>query len=168
MNAYLARLGPNAPIHTLKDIIEFNRQHSNEELKWFGQEELLKSEAKGPLTEKAYTQALAACRRLSRTEGIDRVMIEHRLDAVIAPTTAPAHLTDWLLGDHGLGDSTTPAAVAGYPSITVPAGFISGLPVGISFFGSAWSEPKLLQIAFGFEQTTKARRPPQFLDAIEG
>jgi len=168
MNAYLAKLGPNAAVRTLKDIIAFNQKHRNEELQWFGQEELLKSEAKGPLTEKAYVEALATCRRISRTEGIDRALVEHQLDALIAPTSTPAHVTDWLLGDHGLGDSTTPAAVAGYPSITVPAGFVYGLPVGISFFGMAWNEPTLLKIAFGFEQATKVRRPPQFLDTIQG
>jgi amidase len=168
MNAYLAGLGPDAPVRTLKDIIAFNEQHHDQELLWFGQEELLKSEAKGPLTEQAYLDARATCRRLAATEGIDAVMDKDRLDAIVAPTSTPAHLTDWLLGDHGLGDSTTPAAVAGYPSITVPAGQIFGLPVGISFFGRAWSEPKLLRVAFAFEQATHARKPPQFLPTLIG
>ncbi|MGO8926413.1 MAG: amidase [Limisphaerales bacterium] len=168
MNAYLAGLGPDAPVRTLKDIIAFNEQHRDQELLWFGQEELLKSEAKGPLTEQAYLDALATCRRLAATEGIDAVMDKDRLDGIVAPTSTPAHLTDWLNGDHGLGDSTTPAAVAGYPSITVPAGQIFGLPVGISFFGRAWSEPKLLRVAFAFEQVTQARKPPQFLPTLIG
>jgi amidase len=163
MDAYLRALGPQAPIRTLKDIIEFNERHTDQELQWFGQEELVKSQAKGPLTEKAYLDALATCRRLARAEGIDAAMDKDRLDAIVAPTSTPAHMTDWVTGDHGLGDSTTPAAVAGYPSITVPAGQVLGLPVGISFFGRAWSEPKLLRIAFAFEQATKARRPPHFL-----
>lgn len=168
MNAYLARLGPRAPVHTLQDIIEFNQRHPEQELHWFGQEELLKSQAMGPLTDQAYLDARAACLRITRTEGIDYLMMEHRLDALVAPTSAPAHVTDWVLGDHGLGDSTTPAAVAGYPSITVPTGLVHGLPVGISFFAEPWSEPKLLRIAFAFEQATKARRAPPFLETIVG
>jgi amidase len=167
MNAYLAKLGPNAPLRTLREIIRFNEQHRDQELRWFGQEELVKSEDKGPLTDKAYLEARATCRRLARVEGIDAVLSDYRLDAIVAPTSTPAHLTDWALGDHGLGDSTTPAAVAGYPSITVPAGLVYGLPVGISFFAEAWSEPKLLRIAFAFERATRARRPPRFLDSIE-
>ena len=167
LNAYLASLGQNAPVRSLQEVIAFNERFHEKELVWFGQEELINSQAKGPLTDKAYHDALATCRRMARAEGIDAVMDEHRLDALVAPTSGPAHVTDWLIGDHGLGDSTTPAAVAGYPSITVPAGFIAGLPVGISFFGRAWSEPKLLAIAYAFEQATMMRRSPAYISTVQ-
>ena len=134
---------------------------------WFGQEIMLKAEEKGPLSETGYRRALEACRRLSRDEGIDAVMTEHRLDALVAPTTGPAHVTDLVHGDRDTGGSTTPAAVAGYPSITVPAGFVSGLPVGLSFFGRAWSEARLLRLAFAFEQATRHRSQPTFRATAE-
>jgi amidase len=166
INAYLATLGPAAPVRTLKDLIVFNETHRDVELRWFGQEEFLRSEARGPLTDPAYLQALAVARRVARDEGIDGVMLKHNLDALIAPTTGPASLTDWVLGDYGSGGSTSPAAVAGYPSVTVPAGQILGLPFGLSFFGRAWTEARLLSLAFAFEQATHFRRPPKFLATI--
>ena len=166
LNAYLAGLGPRAPVRTLKEIIEFNERNKEKELLYFGQDTFIKAEAKGPLTEKAYNDALEKNQRLSRDEGIDAVMNEHRLDAFVAPTTGPAHKIDLLYGDRDTGGSSTPAAVAGYPSITVPAGHVFGLPVGVSFFGRAYSEPTLLKLAFAFEQATKVRQPPKFLPTV--
>ncbi len=130
---------------------------------FFGQETLIASEKKGPLTSPAYIKALTTCRTRSRAGGIDAVMTRLRLDAIVAPTGSPAWITDLLNGDHFLGASSTPAAVAGYPSITVPAGFTHGLPVGITFIGRAWSEARLIQYAYAYEQATHHRKPPQFL-----
>jgi amidase len=166
LNAYLARLGPSAPVKTLKDIIEFNDRNRQREMPYFGQDLFLKSEAKGALTEKEYLDAVAKNRHLARTEGIDAVMDKNKLDALVAPTGGPAWLTDLIAGDHFGGGSSNAAAVAGYPNVNVTAGNIFGLPVGISFFGRAWSEPTLIRIAYAFEQATKARQVPRFLPRI--
>lgn len=166
LNAYLAGLGPKSPVRTLKEIIEFNERHKEKELPYFGQETFLKAQEKGPLTETAYLEALEKCRRLSRDEGIDAVMNEHRLDAIIAPSGGPAAKTDLIHGNRGVGGSSSAAAMAGYPNITVPAGDVFGMPVGISFFGRAFSEPTLFKIAFAFEQATKARKAPRFLATV--
>ena len=166
MNAYLAKLGPNAPVHTLKDIIDFNERNRQKEMPYFGQDLFLKAEAKGPLTDKAYLDALEKNHQLARTEGIDATMDKYHLDAMVAPTGGPAWITDLLNGDHVAGGSSNAAAVAGYPNINVTAGFISGLPVGISFFGRAWSEPTLIRLAFAFEQATTARQSPRFLSTL--
>jgi len=165
LNAYLAQFS-GAPVRSLTEIIEFNERHRNEELFYFGQDILEQSEKKGPLTDKAYLDALAKNHRLARQEGIDAVMDKYKLDALVAPTAGPAWPIDLVDGDHDTGGSSTPAAVAGYPNINVPAGFVFGLPVGISFFGRAWSEPTLIKIAYAFEQTTQARKPPQFLRTV--
>jgi amidase len=167
LNDYLARLGPRAPVKSLKEIIAFNNENKKKELMFFGQEQMERAEALGPLTEKAYLDALEACRKFTRAEGIDAAMDKHMLDALVAPTMGPAGVTDPLFGDRFMGGSSTAAAVAGYPSVTVPAGFVFGMPVGLSFFGRAWSEPKLLALAYAFEQATKARKPPQFLPTVD-
>ena len=167
LNDYLARLGPGAPVKSLKDIIDFNDRNRQKEMPYFGQDLFLKSQAKGPLTEKEYVDALAKNHQLARTEGIDAVMDKNNLDALVAPTGGPAWITDLITGDHFGGGSSNAAAVAGYPNINVTAGNISGLPVGISFFGRAWSEPTLIKLAYGFEQATRARQAPRFLPRID-
>ncbi len=164
LNKYLASLGPSAPVKSLKDVIDFNEKNRDRELRYFGQDIMVKAQAKGPLTERKYRMALARNHRLTRTLGIDAVMNKHRLDAIIAPTGGPPWPTDLVNGDHYTGGYSSASAVAGYPHITVPAGYVFGLPVGISFFGRAWSEPKLITYAYAFEQATKARRVPKFLE----
>ena len=166
LNAYLATLGPDAPVKTLADLIAFNEAHRDRELPLFGQETFLKSQAKGPLTEQAYLDARASCLRIARRDGIDALMDKNNVDALVALTTGPATLTDPVNGGYSTGGSSSLAAVAGYPSVTVPAASVMGLPVGLSFFGRAWTEAKLLALAADFEAHTHARREPQFLATV--
>jgi amidase len=163
LNAYLARPGFNPPVKSLKEIIEFNESNREREMPYFGQDFFLKAEAKGPLDSKEYIEALEKNHQLARKDGIDATMEKHKLDALVGPTGGPAWLTDLVDGDHFGGGSSGAAAVAGYPNVTVPAGFVFGMPVGISFFGRAWSEPVLIRLAYAFEQATKVRKPPKFL-----
>ena len=165
LNEYLAGLGSAARVKSLSDLIAFNTREKDREMPYFGQEIFIMANKKGPLTDPAYKRALATCRTRARTLGIDAVLQKHRLDAIVAPTGSPAWPTDPINGDHFLGASSTPAAVAGYPSITVPAGQAFGLPVGISFIGGAWSEARLIALAYAYEQASKHRRPPAFSSA---
>ena len=165
LNKYLAWLGPASPVHTIGDVIAFNNAHADQELRYFGQETMAMAAKKGRLTDAKYLAELATNRRMSRGLGIDAVMTTHRLDALVAPTGGPAWLTDLVNGDGGTASAPGPStvtSVAGYPHITVPAGYVRGLPVGISFFGRAWSEPTLIKLAYAYEQATKRRRPPTF------
>jgi len=166
INKYLAGRGTGFPMRKLEDLIEFNSTNRDRELKWFGQETFEEAVKKGPLTSAAYLKARNHCRKLARVQGIDTLMHTHRLDALVSPTAQPAFVTDWLNGDHFGGSSTTLAAVAGCPHLTVPMGWIEGLPVGLSFYGGAWSEARLIGLGYAFEQVARARRPPGFLPTL--
>jgi amidase len=163
--AYLATLGPNAPVKSLTDVIAFNRAHRDREMPFFDQDIFELADQKGPLTDRAYLEALATSRRITRT-AIDGAMEAERLVAIVAPAGGPAWVTDHVNGDHFSGGSSSPAAIAGYPNISVPAGAVRGLPVGLSFFGRAWSEAALLRVAYAFEQATRHRTPPSFLPTL--
>jgi amidase len=166
VNRYLAGTPAAVTSRTLEALIAFNLAQRERELPYFGQEIFERAQACGPLTDRRYLDALAECRRKSRTEGIDAVIARHRVDAIVAPTGGPAWVTDLVNGDHFGGGSSTPAAVAGYPNVTVPAGFIRGLPVGLSFFSTAWREGPLIRMAYAFEQATKHRRRPQYVPTL--
>ena len=161
LNKYFSSLGEDSKIKNIKELIKFNEQDSIE-LKYFNQAYLEMAQQKSGLDSKEYRDALSSLKIMSQNQGIDRVMDENLLDAIIAPTGSPAWTTDWINGDNYHISSSSPAAWAGYPNISVPMGNIHGLPVGLSFFGRAWSEPTLIEICYGFEQATKARITPTF------
>jgi amidase len=162
INKYLSSLGNDAPVKSLKDLIEFNKNDTIE-LRYFNQRILEMAEQKGDLGTAEYKSALAKMLKATREDGIDKLIKDYNLDALMAPTGAPAGKTDLILGDHGLGGSSSLAAISGYPAITLPMGFIDELPVGVTFFGTAWSEPSLIEIAYAYEQGTKHRKAPKFL-----
>jgi amidase len=167
LNAYLEGLGPTAPVKTLEEIIAFNEANADRELPYFQQETMLAAQERGPLTDSEYLEALAEAMRLSRDEGIDRVMEEHDLGAIVAPTGSPAWTTDLINGDRYHMGSSSPAAISGYPNISVPMGSFHGLPVNVSIWGRAWSEPQLLRIAYAYEERTRHRRKPEFIPTLD-
>jgi amidase len=161
LNAYLAEFLEKGP-RTLKELIEYNEKHKDKIMPYFGQEHFIRSEEKGALTDEEYLEALAKCKQITQDEGLDKIIKEHNLDALIAPSGSPSWPIDLLNGDHFTGGSSSAAAVSGYPNITIPLGYIHGLPIGISFFSSAFQEPTLIKLAYAFEQATKVRKPPEF------
>lgn len=167
LNSYFISRGKTTKVKSLEDLIAFNDREREKEMPFFGQEILLMAQKKGPLSSAAYRRVHQTCRARSRALGIDAVMKKHKLDAIVAPTGSPAWPIDLVNGDHFLGASSSPAAIAGYPNITVPAGYVMGLPVGISFMGTAWSESKLIGLAYAYEQATRHRQPPRFLPTID-
>jgi amidase len=168
LNTYLASLHPSLPVRSLADVIRFNDENRERGMPFFGQELFIQAQSKGPLTDAAYLRSLETIQRAARQDGIDAVMEAHRLDAIMTPTGGPAWVTDYVNGDPFGGGSSRLAAIAGYPNISVPAGDVLGLPVGLSFFGRPWSEPTLLRIAYAFEQATKHRRPPTYRPTLNG
>jgi len=167
LERYLATRPPGMRARTLNDLIAFNRAHADVEMPYFGQELFERCAKKGPLTSQEYRTALASCRELARTKGLDAAFAKHRVDAIVAPTQGPPALIDLVNGDPGGGSSTSPCAVAGYPAITVPMGYARGLPLGITFMGRAWSEATLLKLAYAFEQASKIRKAPTFAASAE-
>jgi len=167
LNAYLAGLGADAPVKSLEEIIAFNETNADRELPYFQQEIMHQAQELGPLSDPGYLEALAEAMRLSRDEGIDHVMAEYGLNAIVAPTGSPAWTTDLINGDRYHMGSSSPAAISGYPNITVPMGFFSELPVNISIWGRAWSEPELIRIAYAFEQLTRHRQAPKFIPSLD-
>jgi amidase len=165
LNAYLAARGGS--VKSLKDVIEFNNKNRDREMPYFAQDIMVKAEAKGPLSSRAYRDLVSKLGHLVRQDGLDKTLNDLKLDALVAPSDGPAWPTDYVNGDHFSGSASTPAAIAGYPHVTVPAGFVFGLPVGISFFGAPRSEVKLIRMAYAYEQATMLRKPPQYLPTVK-
>ena len=165
LNKYLKALPEDVRVHSMEDVIKFNEKNEHRVLQYFGQEHMLAAQEKGSLRDKKYKDALAKNQRMTRKEGIDAVIRKHKLDAIVVPSGGPSWTVDLVNGDAVNWDmtSTSPAAVAGYPHITVPAGFVFGLPVGISFFAKAWKDADLIKYAYAFEQATQYRRQPRYL-----
>jgi amidase len=166
LNRYLAALGPEAPLSSLAELIDYNRAQAERVMPYFQQELLERAASMGPLDNQEYREALAESRHLSRQAGIDALCLEHNLEAIVAPTMGPPWLIDPVNGDHRRGGSACPAAVAGYPSVSLPAGYLHGLPVGLSFFSTAFRDAALLRLAHAFERSTRIRRPPSFAASV--